>query len=398
MNATLELQLRFVSKKLRSTLTQRDSESVFDKTALEDLGRIGLFQLPVAQAARAFHSLGLNSQDIPFGVSCVAQYIAVELLSRFGSAPQKEKYLAGLVSGRQIAAICNSEAGAGTDVRAICSQGTVTGRTIALNIEKRGATNLSMADLLICSVWKHGAGPKPALEVMLIDAKLATQVSFNGKLAGFKTGLTGSASAHGLSLSLDDAQLGGDFIGFGILRHCFNLERLLISSLIAGCLESAAQEGAKHILTQQSFGKPLAEHQYVQDKIVTIFGAGRRLSTLVTALNSGEGEITPESLAKRTKDLALLKLATIDEGFAGFNAYLELCGFVGYTQNHAAQKFVRDHMALRMLGGTKEQQKILLFGEVLEEIKNANQIQEDIKKMMEERKGARDETESTQVS
>jgi alkylation response protein AidB-like acyl-CoA dehydrogenase len=127
---------------------------------------------------------------------------------------------------------------------------------------------------------------------------------------------------------------------------------------VAGVLEGAAQDATNHVLKQQSFGKP-----------------------------------------KQTKQLAILKLATVDEGHLGFISYLEVCGFAGYTQPHPAQKLVRDHMALRMLGGTKEQQKILLFNEIFEEAKVANQIQEDIKKMMENRKELTpNETKSTQVS
>jgi len=367
---------QWAKKHARPTLLERDQECRFDRRLWESLGALGLFQpdQDLRTQLECFIGLGAGSMDIPFALSAIAHgAVAVELLARFGSEAQRARFLPDMVAGTTIAAVCNAEASGGTDVKAIGSRLELSddGR-YRLHLNKRGATNLSFADVIFASAWRPAKPdekkPDPSLEVVLVSARELSQESHVAQLAGFRTGLTGSVrTMQPLSVRLSDVLLGGERVGFQVLKHCFNIERIFIPAILIGILDGMLAEATELITSRQSFGKPLTEYQYVQEKIITIYAARERTGALIDSILNSAEKMTKADLAEHGKLLSLLKMTAVEEAFAAATAFYELSGYVGYRLDHLAQKILRDLLGLKMLGGTKEQQKIILFQELMRE-------------------------------
>ncbi|OQW51905.1 MAG: hypothetical protein A4S09_09565 [Proteobacteria bacterium SG_bin7] len=366
----------FAKEQIRTSLIQRDVNMYFDRGLWKNLAATGFFKLrasanPAAgessqllELISAFKDLGRGGLDIPLTVSAVAQAITVDLVRKFGNETQRVSYLENLVNGNYIGSICNSEAGAGTNIRGIRSNIQITGKQMGkMQIEKRGATNLSDADLMFCSAWKNEVDKKPSLEVFVLERSDAVQTHLVDKLAGFYTGLTGSALMQTENFNITNRQLGEGKLGFSILKHCFNLERIFITAVITGVLEGLVQEAMTFACATSPTGTRLADNQYIQDKIIEVFSTACKLSGMLSEITSHKG-ISSEDLVHFTPFLSVMKTTTITDAGNALLSFYEVFGFPSFTTSHVAQKVLRDHMAMRFLGGSKEQQKIILFDEL----------------------------------
>ena len=97
----------------------------------------------------ATHQAMSEIARISAGVALTLQvhYMAVDVLLRFGTSGQKQKYLGKLIAGEQIAAFTISEGGAGSDAAAIKAVAVADGTGWLLNGTKYFCTNGGLADL-----------------------------------------------------------------------------------------------------------------------------------------------------------------------------------------------------------------------------------------------------------
>src|SRR4029077_20225223 len=75
--------------------------------------------------------------------------LCVNHIRRNGTAEQKRRYLAKLVSGEHVGALAMSETGAGSDVVGMTTRAEQTGDRYVLNGAKMWITNGSYADTLV---------------------------------------------------------------------------------------------------------------------------------------------------------------------------------------------------------------------------------------------------------
>ncbi len=367
---------RFARQYVFPSLLERDREGRFDREIWKALGSLGLFnpEMRLEDQIQAFIGLARGGLDIPLCLSAIAHgAVAVELLRKFGNEAQKARFLRDMVEGNTIAAVCNAEEKAGTDVKGIESKLVLDteapeSEMYQLDLNKRGATNLSYADVVFASVWRKRDLGEPSLEVVVLDGKTLVQESHVDKLVGFKTGITGSArTAETIPIRKEDCQLGPDLNGYKVLKHCFNIERLFIPAILTGVLEGLLQQAVTFVEERKTFGKAISEYQYVQEKVIAIFAKKERMLALIQRIVGSRDGLSKSELAPHSKTLALLKMSAVEDSVAAATQFYELFGYQAYKLDHLAQKTIRDVLALKMLGGTKEQQKIILFQELMKE-------------------------------
>ncbi len=342
---------------MRASLLERDSGRVFDCDVLRGFGKFGLFDahVPLAEKVRRLFLIGHHGLDIPMGVALVAQLVAAEALSTFGSSDLLCDVSKRVASAESIAAIANSEVGAGTSLRSMQASASFNGESYRVVANKRGITNVPSADVALISAWIDRGNSHRDLEVFLATREQMQQQSDSMELSGFFTGATGTISVNdtfGIATLLGSAPRAG----FTILKSCFDSERILIGALVAGALKGLLDEVLRHLQQRERTSTPLAQHQYVQEKVVGLALAQTTLSALV------DSTVADSSAAK----LAAIKIAICEDSSAAALRAVEVFGYDGYRANQIPQKVLRDLMALKILGGTQEQSKITFFEELFE--------------------------------
>jgi alkylation response protein AidB-like acyl-CoA dehydrogenase len=311
--------------------------------------------------------LAKGSLDLPFCLSVMVHSgMGIKLLVEQGNDSQKKQYLNAALAGTCLIGIANTEETGGTDIKSIRSKLEVASPDEAyghLSVHKNCASNVSDSDLIMASVWKLVGDAKPLMEIMLLDRSMITQTPLNDSLLGFRTGQTGSLASKDLSVAIRDIQLGPDLTGYSMLKFMFNLDRLWVGAMVAGVLEGVFELAVSHIKERSSFGKPLAEYQYIQQKLVDIYTAHITLWGIIHKIvHSGDAHGPSSSdLGAFSDELSVLKISAIDDGLKACLSFFELFGCQSYMSKSLPAKLLQDILAFKFLGGSKEQQKILLF-------------------------------------
>jgi len=363
--------LKFAQKNIFPTLLERDQKSYFDLILFQEtVSSISLSRSPSKSSSdfefilNSFYNLGLGGLDIPFSVSIVAQFISICILKEFGSDDQKLTYMNKLENGEKLASIANSEISGGTDIRSMQSNIVVLNDKYYLNAYKPCVTNCP-ADLIFLSTWIGNENKR--MEVLILPAENLKQELKSTEIFGFQTGLTGSCLATNLELNYPSVRLGNQFDGFKILKYSFDLERLLISCVLAGALEKVLNLSVEYIQNRKSFSKNLVDHQHIQEKIVRIYNAKHTIKTLIDYIKINCESLSINNIRNFDMELSHLKYFAVEQSFLAFTEFFELMGHSAVRVDHIAQKLLRDTSLLKFLGGTKELQKQFILNNLIDQ-------------------------------
>lgn len=362
----------FCLNELYPSALVRDDKNDFDRKLWKKLANTGFFYSlsNLTTLVERFSILGEFSLDIPFAVSAVAHFIGIDLLQQFGNSEQKSRYLQSGLDGEAIFAIANSEETCGTDVLNIKSKIFLKNGVRQCSVYKNCATNLGDADAIFCSAWDISSARRPFMEMLILDKSKVNQTLISESLAGFYTGLTGSIQVDQCAIDTS-AVLGNGRQGFRYLGHCYNLERLAIGAIMVGILNYARKIAMHLISNKSSMNNPLVSYQYVQNKIIQISQAYCYLNGLISTILSDltDSNVKTLDLKHSGKELALLKIAVIEQGEMAIKNLFELSGANAYGKSNRIQKLLRDHLALTFLGGSIEQQKMTFIDCIMKEYK-----------------------------
>jgi len=330
--------------------------NLFKMIAPEALGGEAL---GMAEMSSALYGLALGGMDVAIASSFAAHSaIGADLLLKFGTPAQIAKYLPSIFDGSRIAAICNSEENTGTDIRKIKShvRTSESGKTL-LTTTKGCVTNASIADLLFVSAWNPKGENDKSIDVFLVEGSEIDRQPINHLLGGFRTGWTGKIHGVDIPLVREERIIGEKVGGFRIFRRCFNLERLYMAVMVSGILEGLENDARKALATREANGSGIAAHQYIQEKIVQSFATRTKMNAIIeTIVNAGDAR-----LGEFERELGVLKLLIMEDAFDTANAHFEMMGYRSYLEDELPQKIIRDMLALRFFGGTKELQKMTIF-------------------------------------
>ncbi len=352
---------QFAKEFLRSSLLRRELNGEFDKTIFKKLAEQGFFDLrkDPKKYFSALEDLAKGSLDLPFCVSCVAQTIAIVILDRF-SPSQCEGLISELANGTKLAAIANSESGAGTQLKLMKASLKKEGDDFFLSGSKECFTN-GPADVVFFSAWDE------KIEVFLVDGARTMQKSINSNLFGFKTGQTGSIVVENLKLDPSKDRIGQIGDGVKIFKLCFDLERLMIAICINAVLKEILVDAKQFVKNKIGSTKLRSWPQYLQEKIVHLIAISSQMDGLIQSILPSINNFTGNDLEKSHQRLSLLKYSAVEKGIEAANLCIELIGPSSLSTEHYLQKVLRDLYCLKFLGGTKELQKMVIFEDFVTE-------------------------------
>lgn len=316
----------------------------------------------------ALYSISRGGLDLPFAASLAAQAaIAPEIIAKFGSSDQKTRLLPGIQSGYEVAAICNSEPGCGSNLKgmkSVCA--TDDDGVTKLTASKPLVTNAFEAKHLFVSAWEKRASSStdPKLELFVIDSVGVKTENVALGLNGFRTGNCGALSIDELIVSPETSRLGPSGSGFAIFQHCFDCERLYLAVLVSGVLSGLEDRALKVIE-----GRPdLNDKQYVQEKLVSLVAVRTKIDALVhLVLSRGLNNLSQSQI-----ELSLLKWLCSEDAPVAVTTIGDLNGWNSLVRADLFNKISRDFAALRFFGGTVELQKITIFSWMTREFRRKN--------------------------
>ncbi len=367
-----ESVIRFAQKELNQDLIDRDESHEFDREAWNRVATLGIHGLPVpeeygGQAADpltiviAMEALGYGCRDNGLIFSINAHiWSAITPILRFGSVPQKQRYLPGLCDGSLIGVQGMSEPGAGSD--AFGAMATTAIRSDGgwiLNGVKTWITNAPVADVFVVFAVSDSSKGWAGLSAFLVDRDApGLSVGKPFKKMGLRTSPMSELVFDDCYLP-EDSLLGKEGNGMMIFNHSMDWERSSILAHSVGTMQRQVEEAVAFAQQRVQFGQPIGKFQAVSHKIVDmkVRLEASRLLLYNLAWQKGQG--------RRTDIEAAITKLFLSESWvqSGLDA-IQIHGAYGYMTESGIERDLRDAIAGRIYSGTSEIQKNLIAGQL----------------------------------
>ena len=360
-----EMTRAFVEKEVKPVASRLDREGIYPAELVKRLGEIGLMGMSVPQefggSGMDFLSGVVAMEEISKAWASLAVAMSVQNslvcapILRFGTAAQKEQYLASLARGERLGCYALTEPGSGSDAGSIQTRAKKVGNHFVINGNKVFTTGGNRADLAIVYAVTDPAQGKKGISAFIVETNSPGFVI--GKLED-KLGLRSSDTA---SLLFEDCRvprqnlLGAEGEGFKIALATLDGGRTGIAAQALGIAQGCLEESVAYAQQRRQFGRAIAEFEAIQwmlaDMATEIDAA--RLLTYRAAWLAQQGRAF-------TREAAMAKLfASESANRAAYNA-VQIFGGYGYTKEFAVERFFRDARITTLYEGTSEIQRLVI--------------------------------------
>lgn len=290
------------------------------------------------------------------------------ILENYGTDEQKERYLAGLITGDIQAAHSGTEPDAGSDAANIQTIAATDGADYVINGQKQWCTHANRADVISMFVRTSRESRHGGISLVLIDKPRGEQFC-TPTLTGTRIETIGYHGMHSYSLFLDDhrvprANLVGveEGKGFYQLMAAYEFARMQFAFRCIGLAQAAYEAALEHSRNRIQFGKPICSFQAIRHKLAdmaTKIEAARQLGYMV-AEKMDRGE-------RVDLEAGMVKLFASEMVHHVCHDAVQIHGGMGYALETPVNRFWRDAGLATIGEGTSEIQKEVIARRLLGE-------------------------------
>ena len=283
-------------------------------------------------------------------------------LLQWASEAQKQAFLVPQARGERIAAFGLTEPGAGSDAAAILSSARREGEEYILNGEKIWMSLATRAHhvLWFARTDPRAADPHDGLSAFLVetDRPGVTRGDLHGKL-GVRAGSTGWVHLEEVRVPAAN-RIGQEGEGFAIAMSCLDNGRYTVAAGAAGLIRAALELSVKYALQRRTFGKEIARHQLIQEKIARM----AQQYEIARLLYLRAGWMKNQGL-RNTRETSLAKWTATEAAFEAAHQALQIHGAYGYSDEFEAERLLRNARGATIYEGTSEIHTLLQAGYAL---------------------------------
>jgi alkylation response protein AidB-like acyl-CoA dehydrogenase len=362
----------FAQKEVAPVIKDYDRKQEMAPFVLKRMGELGILGIcfPVRYGGQGmdFISLGLTCEELEAVDTHLRVIMSVHTglcgltLFQWGSEEQKLKFLVPLAKGEKIGCGAFTEPGMGSDVAAMRTSARREGDFYILNGEKMWISLASKADYALVTVRTDMKTSKPStgLSSLIVDLHSpgVKTGDIHGKL-GVRAGSTGWISFQDVRVPVEN-RIGEEGEGFKITMSAFDHGRYTVGSGATGIIRAALEASVKYAKERTTFGKPIAEHQLIQEKIARMsqdYEIARLLYLKAGWLkNQGVRNSLETSMAK--------KFAT-EASFRAADDAIQVHGAYGYSDEYDVERYLRNARGAVIYEGSSEVQVLIQAGYAL---------------------------------
>ncbi len=356
----------FARKEIAPFIKEYDRKAEPMPHSLKRMGELGILGLcfPVRYGGQGmdYLSLGLACEELEAIDTHLRVAMSVHTglcamtLFQWGTEAQKERFLKPLAAGEKLGCGAFTEPGMGSDVAAMQTSARRDGDSYILNGEKMWISLASKADYALVTVKTNPNAKKPseALSTFLVDLTSPgiKRGDLHGKL-GVRAGSTGWITFNNVRVPLEN-RIGEEGEGFKITMTGFDHGRYTVAAGATGIIRACLEASVSYAQTRKTFGKAIAEHQLIQQKIAKMaqdYEIARLLYLQVGWLkNMGRRNTLQTSYAK--------KFAT-EASFQAANEAIQVHGAYGFSDEYDVERYLRNARGAIIYEGSSEIQTLI---------------------------------------
>ncbi len=363
---------QFVDKEVIPVASALEHRNEYPHALVEQMRRIGLFGLNVPEeyggADTGFTTFAMIFEELGRGWLGLAGVIGThsvlcDVLNRFATPEQKQRFLPGLASGERRGGICLSEPNAGTDLQGIATVATRHGDEYRINGSKMWVTNGRYGNtfLLLAKTDPRAQPAHSGMSAFVIEKGApGLTVSRDIDKLGYKSVET--CELHFQDFPVPAANLigGAEGRGFKQVMTGLEAERLNVAARGLGIARAAFEEAIRYAQRRTTFGRPIAEHQSIQIKLADM--ATRIEASRLLIYSAAEKKDRGE---RCDLEAGMAKLFATETAAEVSLEAMRILGGNGYSQDFPVERYYRDAPLVVIGGGTNELQRLIIARNLL---------------------------------
>ena len=353
---------RFVEQEVKPYIREWDRHGADPKVyqRMADLGLLGIcVPRKWGGSGLDYIALGIACEELEYGDTFLRVVMSVHVgltamtLMAWGTEAQKQRFLVPQARGERLGAFCLTEPNAGSDVVGMQSTARREGDRYILNGEKIWISLAEVADQYLVVAWtdpdKKAKRDHSGMSAFFVERERAgvKPYTLKGKL-GVRAGNTGGVVFENVEIPVEN-RIGEEGEGFKIAMFALDQGRYTVAAGAAGLIRACLDESVRYAKERKTFGKALAEHQLVKQKIAQM-AADYEISVL---LYQKVGWMKNVGL-RNTRETSLAKWYSTDAAQRAANAAVQVFGSYGFSDEYPVERFYRNSKGATIYEGTSE--------------------------------------------
>jgi alkylation response protein AidB-like acyl-CoA dehydrogenase len=351
----------FVRRSIAPVAREWEHSGRYPTEIVDEMRTMGLFGMLVPEAyggtAIDAVSYAIVFEEISRGWMGIAgilgsHSLSTLLLARYGTDPQKRRWLPELATGSRRSGIALTEPGAGSDLQGITTSARRDGDTYVVRGTKIWITNARHADPLAVLV-KTDPAAQPRHRGMSL---LMVEAGTDGFAVGRDMDKLGYKGTESCEVIFNDARvpaenLLGGVEGSGLKQALAALEfgRINIAARSVGIAQAALDKSLDYARQRHAFGQPIGQFQAIQLKLADMATEvqAARLLTWWAASRADAG--------KRTDmETGMAKLFASEVAIRSALTAMRVHGGYGYSTEFDIERLYRDAPLMAIGEGTND--------------------------------------------
>ena len=357
----------FVDQEIEPHAGAEDDVDGLAKYFVSILAQAELLKYAVAAQQVEVRSLCLIREALAYSsaladLAFVMQGLGTYAIAKAAPDHVRDFWLSRAIEGKAIAAFALTEPEAGSDVAAIQTTARRDGETYVIDGRKRFISNAGIADFYtVFARTGTRADGRAELSAFVVGSKMQgfSVVERTPLIAPHPIG---EIAFEGCRVPAED-MVGKEGDGFILAMETLDTFRASVGAAACGMARRALDEAVRYASGRKQFGRPIAEHQLVQEK----------LADMVTELDAARllvyraAYVKDISNRRVTLEAIEAKLFATEAANRIIDSAVQIHGGVGLVRGNIVEQLYRDVRALRIYEGTSEIQKLVIANQLLKE-------------------------------
>lgn len=357
----------FVAREIEPNAGNELSNDAHFRALVEQLAGADLLRYAVAQAGMPLdlRSLCLIRESLSYSspladLAFVMQGLGTYALSQAAPEHVRDFWCEKAVRGKAVAAFALTEPDAGSDVSAIKTTARRDGDAYVIDGTKRFISNAGIADFYtVFARTGERADGRAQLSCFVVGARMPGFL-LRSRMEMIAPHPIGEIEFKGCRVPVED-MVGNEGDGFHLALQTLDTFRASVGAAACGMARRALDEAVAYARARQQFGRAIAEHQLIQEKLAdmaTELDAARLLVYRAAYLKDAGADTV-------TREASEAKLFATEAASRIIDQALQIHGGAGLIRGHIIERLYRDVRALRIYEGTSEIQKLIIAGQLL---------------------------------
>jgi len=356
----------FADREIAPGARERDREQRFPAEILAKMAPLGFLGGPVPEQYGGmgidYISHALITEEVGRADSSVRTTLSVQIslveltILKFGTPKQKQAWLPRLCRGEVIGCFGLTEPASGTDAAALQTRAIKDGDDWIINGRKMWISNGGVSQLALIFARTDAKAPKTkGITAFLLSREHQPYGSppIHGKL-GLRSSDTSELVFEDVRVP-DSMRLGELGQGFAIAMAALDSGRYSVAAGAVGVAQACLDASVSYATQRQTFGKPIAAHQLVQEMLADMTVETEAARLLVWRAGAVKNKGLPS-----TRETSIAKLYAAEAAQRCADMAIQIHGGYGFSDEFPVERYWRDARVNRLYEGTTQIQKLII--------------------------------------